>query len=121
MELIEGLPSRGQSRFLFPAATVKNGVGYLVEPGKRWQAIRARAGLDDVRLHDLRRTCASWLTAAGTSLAIVQKTLGHASIQTTMIYARLDLDPIREAAELNAARMIQASAALPAPAVESAK
>ncbi len=111
VELIEGLPSRGCSPFLFPpTGGMKSRTGHLVEPYQRWQRVCARAGLVGLRMHDLRRTNASWSAAAGTSLAILQKSLGHADVATTIkAYAHLDLAPIRAAAEANVARLIAAA------------
>lgn len=73
---------------------------------KPWQRIRKEAGLNDVRIHDLRRTLGSWLVAAGASLPLIGKALNHSQPATTAIYARLQLDPVREALEENAARML---------------
>lgn len=73
---------------------------------KPWFRIRKEAGLDDVRLHDLRRTLGSWLVAAGASLPLIGKALNHSQPATTAIYARLELDPVREALEANAERML---------------
>lgn len=70
--------------------------GHLVDPKKAWLRIVKRAELDDLRIHDLRRTLGSWLAASGVSLPIIGKTLGHKSSQSTQIYARLNLDPVRE-------------------------
>ncbi len=56
----------------------------------RWDRIRREAGLQDVRLHDLRHSFASFLVAQGRSLFEVQKLLGHANSKTTMKYAHLD-------------------------------
>ena len=53
-------------------------------------------GIMDVRLHDLRRTLGSYQAGLGTSLHIIGKSLGHKSHQATQVYARLDLDPVRE-------------------------
>lgn len=53
--------------------------------------------MPDARLHDLRRTMGSYQAMTGTSLNIIGKTLGHKNVTTTQIYARLQLDPIREA------------------------
>ena len=77
--------------------------GHLVEPAKAWQRIRRRANLTDARIHDLRRTLGSWLASAGYSLPLIGKALNHSQPATTAIYARLDLDPVREALERNAA------------------
>lgn len=72
--------------------------GHLMEPKSAWDEVRKAAGLDDLRLHDLRRTMGSWLAAAGHSLPIIGKALGHANGSTaTAVYARLELQPVREA------------------------
>ena len=47
-------------------------------------------------MHDLRRTMGSYQAINGTSLNIIGKSLGHKSIQATTIYARLNLNPVRE-------------------------
>ena len=61
----------------------------IINLQKSWRRIRARAGLDDVRIHDLRHTFASQAVMGGVSLAIVSKLLGHSQISTTMRYAHL--------------------------------
>lgn len=80
---------------------------------KPWRRIRKEAGLDDVRLHDLRRTLGSWLVAAGASLPLIGKALNHSQPATTAIYARLELDPVREALEANATRMLTVAGSRP--------
>jgi integrase len=72
--------------------------GYLAEPKTAWARITARANLSDLRIHDLRRTLGSYQAAQGTSLAIIGKMLGHRTHQATQVYARLDLDPVRQSA-----------------------
>jgi integrase len=64
-----------------------------------WQRVRARAGLKDVRIHDLRHTFASTAVAAGQGLPIIGKLLGHTQVQTTARYAHLAAEPIRVAAD----------------------
>ena len=63
-----------------------------------WRRVRTRAGLDDVRIHDLRHTYASRALALGESLPVIAKLLGHARIQSTARYAHLTRDSVREAA-----------------------
>lgn len=63
-----------------------------------WQRVRARAGLKDVRIHDLRHTFASTALAAGQGLPMIGKLLGHTQVQTTARYAHLAADPIKLAA-----------------------
>ena len=64
-----------------------------------WQRVRARAGLKDVRIHDLRHTFASTAVASGQGLPMIGKLLGHTQVQTTARYAHLAADPIKNAAD----------------------
>lgn len=64
-----------------------------------WQTIQRHAGLDGVRLHDLRHTFASWAVSGGASLYITQRLLGHSTPAMTQRYAHLAPDPLREAAD----------------------
>lgn len=82
--------------------------GHIVEPKKAWRRVLDRAGIDDLRIHDLRRTLGSWQAKTGASLAIVGKSLNHKSPSTTAIYARLDLDPVRESVERATGAMLAA-------------
>ena len=63
-----------------------------------WRPIRERAGLHDVRIHDLRHSYASRALALGESLYTIGKLLGHASVATSARYAHLMRDAEREAA-----------------------
>ena len=65
---------------------------------KPWRRFRKMAGLDDVRIHDLRHSFASHAVSHGMSLAMIGKLLGHTQVQTTARYAHLMADPVREAA-----------------------
>jgi integrase len=64
-----------------------------------WQRLRARAGLKDARIHDLRHTFASTAVAAGQGLPMIGKLLGHTQVQTTARYAHLAADPVKAAAD----------------------
>src|ERR1051326_2677304 len=65
---------------------------------KRWRTIRAAAGLDDVRIHDLRHAFASIAASRGMGLPIIGKILGHTQAATTHRYAHLAADPVKAAA-----------------------
>ncbi len=95
---IEVLQSRaetsGAQGWVFPGP---GRTGHLVEPKKGWQRLLQRAGIDDLRIHDLRRSLASFQIDAGVSLAVIGKGLGHHSQQTTAVYARLAQDPVADA------------------------
>ncbi|MDR5876013.1 site-specific integrase [Vreelandella gomseomensis] len=64
-----------------------------------WDTARQRAGLPELRLHDLRHSFASFLVNAGRSLYEVQELLGHADIRTTSRYAHLSRERLFEAVE----------------------
>jgi integrase len=70
----------------------------LVNLEKPWRAIRKAAGLEDVRIHDLRHAFASVAAASGMGLPIIGKMLGHIQAQTTARYAHLASDPVKAAA-----------------------
>lgn len=78
-----------------------------------WQKIRARVGLNDVRIHDLRRTTASWLAIDNTNLPIIQKVLNHSSMTSTQVYSRLSIAPVRQALDQQAERIFNTLAPPP--------
>lgn len=86
-----------------------NTEGHLKEPKKGWKRILEAAEIKDLRIHDLRRTLASWQAKTGASLVIIGKTLGHKSPQATAIYARLDLDPVRQSMQTATRAIFNAS------------
>lgn len=72
---------------------------HLVSIDNAWADIRRAAKLEDVWIHDLRRTVATWIVGNGYSLALVQNVLNHANPQTTQRYARFQLEPAAKALE----------------------
>ena len=63
-----------------------------------WDIVRRRAGLRDVRLHDLRHSWASRALALGESLPMIGRLLGHTQVETTARYAHLARDSVKESA-----------------------
>jgi integrase len=80
----------------------------LVNLEKPWRAIRKVAGLDDVRLHDLRHAFASVAASSGMGLPIIGKMLGHSQAATTARYAHLANDPVKAAAASVASKIASA-------------
>ena len=72
-----------------------------------WGRIRKRAGLDGVRLHDLRHSFASGGLLVGEGLPMIGKLLGHSQVQTTARYAHLADDPVKAAADRIAGRIAE--------------
>lgn len=71
----------------------------LVNLQKPWTRIRNKAGLQNVRIHDLRHSFASVGASGGASLLVIGKLLGHARQSTTERYAHLAADPVKAAAD----------------------
>lgn len=83
---------------------------------KRYRAIADALEIDsalydmtDLRIHDLRRTLGSWQAKTGASMVIIGKSLNHKTHQATAIYARLDLDPVRQSVETATQAMLEAA------------
>ena len=98
----------GDSEWVFPS---HGSTGHLTNPDKTWKRVLSRAGIEDVRgtwLHDLRRSMGSWQANTGASLSVIGKSLNHKNINTTAIYARLAMDPVRESMEKAASAMFEA-------------
>ena len=74
----------------------------FTEPKRAWERILERADIQDLRIHDLRRTHGSWMLEGGADLMVIGKALGHKDYSSTLVYARLDLDPVRKAVEKTA-------------------
>lgn len=106
LEILQDRRKNAASFFVFPGP---GRTGHLVEPKKAWARICKTAGIEGVRIHDLRRTMGSWQAKTGASLPIIGKSLNHKNASTTSIYARLDLDPIRSAMETATAAIMEAA------------
>ena len=105
---VEGSP------FVFPAEVGENA---FQGTEKVWRKVRTAAQLTDFRLHDLRHSFASVGLAAGDSLPLIGKLLGHADVKTTARYAHLADDPLRAAATRISNRIASALGAKPSAEV----
>lgn len=94
------------SPFVFPSDSVSS---HLCDPKSGWKRILKRSGLTDLRIHDLRRTFGSWQAATGASLVVIGKSLNHKSHSSTQVYARLDIDPVRESVKKATSAIVQAA------------
>jgi len=74
----------------------------LNDPKRAWERILDRAGIEDLRIHDLRRTHGSWMLEGGADLMVIGKALGHKDLGSTQVYARLNDDPVRKHVERTA-------------------
>ena len=109
-EVLDVLDERQQlnreSEWVFPSSRGKS--GHLLNVRRGWTSLLKRAGISDLRRHDLRRTLGSWMAKGGASLPLIGKALGHQSLSATQIYSRLDIAPVRRAIQNAAKAMLTA-------------
>ena len=94
-EVLAAIPTVPGNPWVIPGTRPGRRLSSIFDP---WRRVRARAGLDDVRIHDLRHSYASRALALGESLPVIAKLLGHAQIQTTARYTHLTRDAVKDAA-----------------------
>jgi len=88
------------SVWVFPSSPENpSRTGHILDMKRSWAQLLRRAGIEDLRQHDLRRTLGSWQAAGGASLLIIGKSLGHKTAAATQVYAQLDLSAVRESVE----------------------
>lgn len=94
------------SPWVFPADSAS---GHMSPPKKRWAQFIQDAGVENLTMHGLRHSAASWMVQAGVSLHITGAALGHRNASTTQQYAHLAIDPVRMAMERSQAEMMKAA------------
>jgi integrase len=99
IKVLNSIPRFEGNPYIFPAPTTGRPMPHLFFP---WDRIRKRAGLSDVRLHDLRHSFASFLANRGERMYDVQKLLGHTNLRSTQRYAHLAPDRLSQSAEVMA-------------------
>ena len=96
MGILEKMKSFKKNVYVFPGVGPK---GHLTSPKKVFQTVKAKAGIEKFRVHDLRHTFASIAVNSGSNLYEVQKLLGHHSSQMTQRYAHLGDRELRAATD----------------------
>ena len=102
VEMLKQLPKWSGCPYVIPNPQTLKPYVSLYEP---WHNARTRAGLADVRIHDLRHTAASMLVQANVPIYTVSKILGHTQLKTTERYAHLADDTLLAAADTAASAM----------------
>lgn len=101
------------AKSVFVFASQKSKTGHIGSTTKAWQRVLVRAGLTDIVEHDLRRTLGSWQARTGASLVLIGKSLNHRDSKSTQIYARLDVDPVRQSLNRATSAMFEAAGMKP--------
>jgi integrase len=94
-----------KSAWVFPG---QNG-NHLYRVDKAWGNLIKKAGIEGLRLHDLRRSMASWEAITNCNISTIAATLGHKDLSSTQIYARLNIGPVRNAMSTAARAMLEAA------------
>ncbi len=105
--LLDELPRVDGSPYVFPSS--RRGFGKreariqaeraIGVPRRLWEAVRAHANLDGVRIHDLRHSFGATAADAGHSLILIASLLGHTQTRTSERYAKARRDVRQEAAD----------------------
>ena len=96
LEVLAGLPRIEGNPHIIPGEKTGQPRADLKKP---WAAVIKAAGLQGMRIHDLRHSFASFGAGASLGLPIIGKLLGHSQAATTLRYAHLDADPLRRAVD----------------------
>ena len=96
LDVLRSIPRLPGNPYVFPSPITGRPSASLHFP---WMRVRTKAGLNDVRLHDLRHSFASALVNGGKGLYAVQQLLGHANGKATQRYAHLSRETLADAAE----------------------
>ena len=99
-EVIADIPRSPGNPWVIPGRNAGAPLRNLQYP---WEILRSRAGLEDVRIHDLRHSFASRALALGEGLPVIGELLGHRRVRTTARYAHLALDAVKTSASRVAA------------------
>ena len=100
--VLRGIPRKEGNPWVLPGAKPGKHMTYLHDS---WRRILDRAGIEDLRIHDLRHSYASGGLLVGEGLPMIGKLLGHSKVQTTARYAHLANDPLKAAANRIASRI----------------
>lgn len=103
LAVLAGLPRRGPWVLPRDADPKRHVSKEVVE--NAWQRIRAHAGLEDVRLHDLRHTVGTFAGQAGSNAFMISHLLRHSNLTMTSRYVNPDADPIRVLSDAVGARI----------------
>jgi len=115
IEVLNAMPRLAGSPYVIPGQRPGQ---HLIGLPKIWKRIKEKAGLKDVRVHDLRHSFASSAAQAGLSLPFIGALLGHREVATTNRYVHLMSDPLKQAAEKVSNEIHKAMQTKPHPRAE---
>ncbi len=100
---LEILKERAKTRelnpYVLPGGRHTSNTKHMEEPKKAWEVILKAAGIQNLHIHDLRRSLASVMVMNNVSSATIMRQLGHRSLAAAQVYQRLDLTAAKEATD----------------------
>ena len=104
-DILKDMKQYATDDWVFSSSSSKS--GHVEDLHRPWYALLKRAGIEDLRFHDLRRTFGSYQAITGASLHIIGKALGDKTSAATKVYSRLTMDPIRDSIQRGADKMLE--------------
>jgi integrase len=89
MKVLEKRAAESSSPWVFPTNRPTK-TGHIACVDTAWAMVKEKSGLENLRMHDLRRTLGSWQAMNGSNVSIIAASLGHKDLNSTAIYAQLD-------------------------------
>ena len=111
LPLLSEMAMAEAGQYVFPAALAlgkPSAFPHVTDPKASWRRVQLRAGLSNLRPHDLRRSIGSWMALGGVGLPIIGAALGHKDQRSTAVYARLNDGAVRAAMERATEAMLAA-------------
>ena len=106
VEILDARLGHRRSEYVFPG---EGKTGHLVHLDESWRTVLRKAGIKDLRIHDLRRSLGSYQVDAGVPLDTVGKSLNHLTTTATKIYARTSMNPVRQGLMAGTGLMFEAA------------
>jgi len=105
MEILKQRFDRRMNEWVFPG---RGKAGHYSDPKDAWNRVKELSGIQNIRIHDLRRSLGAWQNRAGDNIKLISSTLGHSNIAvTSTFYTPQELEPIRESVNRVAESMLK--------------
>jgi integrase len=104
--ILKGRAEKASSPWVFPGNTPEGHAGPF---RKQWAQFIEKAGVPNLRIHDLRRTLGSWMSSTGASTVMTMRALGHKTIDAALVYQRLETASVRDAMATGVGGLLKAA------------
>ena len=105
-DILKEMRKHATDDWVFPSQNGSKS-GHVEDLHRPWYALLKRAGIENMRFHDLRRTFGSYQAITGAGSFVLGKALGDKTNAAVRVYARLTMDPIRDSIQRGADKMLE--------------